>query len=327
MNDGEGVEMVGKVGVSVLGLLLMLAMAVPCAAQKFSVISVSQQANDVSAFISPVRDLNGQACALLKVEAPKDFVFSTPLGIVKRVDEVGEIWLYLPAGTMQITLKHPEWGVMRNYRFKSALESHVCYVMKVKCPQPEITEVHDTVVLTQTLRDTIAVKYRRPPLPCSSYIMATASLHRGGPSVGLFIATVKRHGLFLHARSNFCSIGTTEFEVNSDGYVNDSEVLPFYNGEKRQANLVITAGLIHRLSKQLYVFEGAGYGKASTAWQLDQSEGNGWALCSDHSSKGVSMEAGLMWHNDRLAVMMSASNIKCKQWQMNIGVGIRLGKK
>ena len=43
---------------------------------------MTAQKNDISAFISPVRDLNGQACALLKVEAPKDFAFSSPLGIV-----------------------------------------------------------------------------------------------------------------------------------------------------------------------------------------------------------------------------------------------------
>lgn len=290
-------------------------------------ISVSQQANDVSAFISPVRDLNGQACALLKVEAPRDFAFSSPLGIVKRVDEVGEIWLYLPAGTSQITLKHPEWGVLRNYRFKSALESHVCYVMKVKCPPAEIKEVHDTVVFTQTVRDTVAVKYRRPPMPRSCYVLATASLHRGGPSLGLFLATVKRHGLFVHASSNFRSTVDIDFEVNSDGYADGSDVLPFYNGEKRQTNFMINAGLVHRLGKSLNIFEGAGYGKTSTAWQLDESEGGGWVLCRDHSHKGVAMEAGLMWHNEQLAVMMSASSIRCKEWQMNIGVGIRLGKK
>ncbi len=330
LNDGEGVGMVGKVGtlggVSVLGLLLMLAMAVPCAAQKFSVISVSQQANDVSAFISPVRDLNGQACALVKVEAPSEFVFSTPLGIVKRVDEVGEIWLYLPGGTKQITLKHPEWGVLRNYRFKSALESHVCYVMKVRCPEPEVKEVHDTVVFTQTVRDTVAVRYRRPPLPWSNYIMATMSLHKGGPSFGLFLATMKRHGLFAHVSSDFRSIGSTDIEVDADGYVDGSDVMPFYNGKKRHANFKITAGLTHRVGKHINIFEGAGYGKTSTAWQLDESEGGGWALCGDHSHKGVAMEAGVMWHNDKVSALVSASNIRLKQWQVNIGIGIRIGK-
>lgn len=306
---------------------LLLTVAVPCAAQKFSVASVTKQANDVSAFISPVRDLNGQACALLKVEVPADFAFSTPLGIVKRKDEVGEIWLYLPAGSTQITLKHPEWGVLRNYRFPSALESHVCYVMKVTCPQPEMKEIHDTIVFTKTLRDTIAVKYRRPKLPRQYYVMATASLHKGGPSFGVFAATLKRHGVFLHATTNFRSIGDTEFEVNADGYADGSDVMPFYNGEKRQSNTILIAGLIHRLSRHLNIFEGAGYGNSSTAWQLDQTEGGGWALCRDHSYKGVAMEAGLMWHNDRIAVMMSASTIRCEQWQLNIGIGIKIGKK
>lgn len=64
----------------------------------FTVESFRQLPTDVSAFIDAVRDLNGEACALVKVVAPSDFAFSSPLGIVKRRDEVGEIWLYLPKG-------------------------------------------------------------------------------------------------------------------------------------------------------------------------------------------------------------------------------------
>lgn len=62
----------------------------------------------------PVRDLNDEPCALVKVEAPSDFAFSTPLGIVSRKDKVGEIWLYLPKGSKLLTIKHPEWGVLRD---------------------------------------------------------------------------------------------------------------------------------------------------------------------------------------------------------------------
>ena len=162
-------------------LAVCIAAALPCAAQKFSVISVNAQKNDISAFISPVRDLNGQACALLKVEAPKEFAFSTPLGIVKRVDETGEILLYLPSGSSRITIKHPEWGVLRNYRFPTPLESRICYVMKLNCPQAEVEEIHDTIVITQTLRDTVTVKYTKPKLPLASYALLTTSLHKSGP--------------------------------------------------------------------------------------------------------------------------------------------------
>ena len=60
-------------------------------AQEFSVAGFRLLPNDVSAFITPVRDLNDDPCALVKVEAPSDFAFSTPLGIVSRKDKVGEI--------------------------------------------------------------------------------------------------------------------------------------------------------------------------------------------------------------------------------------------
>lgn len=62
----------------------------------FSVESFRQLPTDVSAFIDAVRDLNDEACALLKVVAPADFAFSSPLGIVERRDKVGEIWLFMP---------------------------------------------------------------------------------------------------------------------------------------------------------------------------------------------------------------------------------------
>ena len=44
--------------------------------------------------------------ALVKVEAPSDFAFSTLLGIVSRKIKMGEIWLYLK-GSKLLTIKHP----------------------------------------------------------------------------------------------------------------------------------------------------------------------------------------------------------------------------
>ena len=307
-------------------LAICIAAALPCAAQKFAVISVKAQKNDISAFISPVRDLNGQACALLKVEAPKDFAFSTPLGIVKRMDVTGEIWLYLPSGSTQITVKHPEWGVLRNYRFPTPLESHICYVMKLNCPKAEVEAIHDTIIVTQTLRDTVKVKYTKPKLPLASYALLTTSFHKTGPSFGFFLATMKRHGVFMHLRSDFRSIGTTSMEVNADGYVSGDDVMPFYTGKKRHSNFALTSGFIHRLSRHINIFEGAGYGTTSTAWQVDNAGTNTWALCTDHCHKGIAAEAGLMWHNHRWSALVSASTLKCKVWQVNIGIGIKLLK-
>lgn len=111
---------------------LFLTFAVPAGAQNFKVVSFRQLPSDVSAFISPVRDLNGDDCGLVKVLAPDDFAFSTPLGIVKRIDKVGEIWLYVPRGTRKITIKHPQLGVLRDYAFPSRLDSHMTYELTIR---------------------------------------------------------------------------------------------------------------------------------------------------------------------------------------------------
>lgn len=55
---------------------------------------------------------------------------------MKRKDEVGEIWLYLPKGTQRLTIKHPEWGVLRDYRLGKPLESRMTYEMKLNLPAP-----------------------------------------------------------------------------------------------------------------------------------------------------------------------------------------------
>ena len=190
-------------------------------AVKFKVTGFRVLSNDVSAFITPVRDLNNEACALLKVVARQDFAFSSPLGIVKRKDEVGEIWLYLPKGTRRITIKHPRWGVLRNYRLPLALESHVAYEMTISEPRIPMAYEHDTVILTKTIVDTVAVKRKRPRLPMTFHALFTLSMHQNGPSWGVMLAAMRRHGMFVHVSSDLRSIGETRFtcdeEAESEG--------------------------------------------------------------------------------------------------------------
>ena len=84
-----------------LPLVLILCVNSSAWAQRFRWSLFKMLPNDVSAFINPVRDLNDEDCALVKVIASEDFAFSTPLGIVKRIDKTGEIWLYLPRGSKE----------------------------------------------------------------------------------------------------------------------------------------------------------------------------------------------------------------------------------
>ena len=198
----------------------------------FTVESFRQLPTDVSAFIDAVRDLNDEACALLKVVAPADFAFSSPLGIVERRDKVGEIWLFLPKGSKSIMLKHPQWGVLRDFQFGTKLESRMTYEMRLRLPQTAVVEKHDTIVYTQTIVDTVTVAPLRRVVPLHAYTLLTASMHTDGPSWGVMAAMMSRHGGYVHASTNLRSAQKTIGTCNREGYRNGAAaVKPYYTGK------------------------------------------------------------------------------------------------
>ena len=308
----------------VLATLMWLFCQATMFSQEFSVASFQVLPNDVSAFINNVRDLNDEACALIKVEAPSDFAFSTPLGIVKRKDEVGEIWLYVPRGTKMLTLKHPLWGVLRDYKLGKPLESRMTYELKLNQPKTIIAEKHDTIIQIKTVTDTIAIPQVKPKMPLSIYTLATIALHQDGPSYGIFFAMMRRHGFFLHASSDFKSIGKTEGNCDKDGNIDKANDKPYYTGKTRHSNYTLTVGAIHHICKSLRIFEGIGYGRSATAWQMGESEGGGYLLNDGLTHKGVTGEVGILGSIGRLTLSASAITIAGKQWQGSIGIGIKL---
>ena len=58
-----------------------------------------------------------------------------------------------------------------------------------------------------------------------------------------------------------------------------------------------------------------------------QHEGGGYVLNDGRSCKGIAAEAGLICSVRRFSLSASALTITGRQWQIGIGVGIRLGKK
>lgn len=293
----------------------------------FTVESFRPLPNDVSAFVDAVRDLNGEACALVKVVAPPDFAFSSPLGIVKRTDGVGEIWLYLPKGTKQLTLKHPQWGVLRDYPLGQKLESRMTYELRVALPKAPIVERHDTVVFTQTVVDTVTVAPVRRVMPLRAYALLTAAVHEGGPSWGLMLALMRRHGGYVHVGTNLRSAPDAVGSCDGSGYVSASGRTPYYTGRTHTASFAVTAGLIHRLCSWLSIFEGVGYGRHTTSWQLADSEGGGWLRNDDGTHKGMAAELGVVASVGRVSVSASAVTIGGKAWGGCVGVGVRIFKE
>lgn len=303
-------------------------------AQKFSVKSFSELTNDISAFINPVKDRNDEGCALIKVVATSlDFAFSTPLGIVKRLDKTGEIWLYLPRGSKKITIKHPEWGVMRDFLFPAKLESHKTYDLQVEEPllpdnfgkgEISVITVRDTLLLTKV--DTVVITPRKPKISLECDALATVAYGgKGGYTAGgVMVSVMKRHGGFVHITSDFGKIGTIVATCDRYGYIDGND--RFYSGDSRRKSFMVTAGAIHRAGRNLSIFEGLGYSSCSLAWQLAQSEGGGYVRNSYFSTSGITAEAGIMLKIKRVTVSISAITVKGSDWFVSAGIGIRLGK-
>lgn len=106
-------------------------------AQEFRVAAFGILETDLTARVSPMKDLNGDDCALIKVVMDKGFDFSGPLGIVKRIDKTAEIWLYVPAGTIMLTISHPQWGMIRDYKLPFELKGLTTYEMRLEATPKE----------------------------------------------------------------------------------------------------------------------------------------------------------------------------------------------
>lgn len=79
------------------------------------------------------RDINGEKCALLKIETTQtDFTFDCGSIAPTSIEyKVGEIWVYVSRGVRRITVKHPHLGVLRDYEFPVPIESAKTYIMQL----------------------------------------------------------------------------------------------------------------------------------------------------------------------------------------------------
>lgn len=311
-------------------LLCLWGISIVCA-QEFIVRSFRMLPNDITAYIEPVRDLNDEACALLKVVGDKDFVFSSPLGIVKRKNDVGEIWIYLPKGSVMITIKHPQWGVLRDYRFPNPLESRMTYELTLNPPlgyqRPvELPALEKHPLLPDTTRHLIGhlpmpptERPRRPREPWRRLLLINMGLQGDGPSAGLRIALMRRHGAYLMAQKDFHAMPRTEGECDRNGIPTGATEAPYYTGRTENGRWMLMAGGIHRIVGDFCLYEGLGYGQRNLAWEQD----NGTLLRNrDYSRRGLSAEAGCLYRFYRIAVSAGVMTIQGRYWEAAVGLGI-----
>ncbi len=111
-----------------LAILLLLSGWVE--AQQLSVKSFRKLENDLSARGSEGRtDQNGDRCAIIKiVTTERNFVFEPDaLGTMGTEQKTGEIWLYVPYGAKRLTIKHPVYGILRDYMYTEQIDKACVY--------------------------------------------------------------------------------------------------------------------------------------------------------------------------------------------------------
>lgn len=303
--------------INILTLLLLLVCP-KARAQQFTVESFRSLDNDVTAFISPVFDLAKEPCALLRVVASTDFAFSSPLGIVKRVDDTGEILLYLPKDSKSLTIKHPQWGVMRDYRFAQKLLSQHTYELRIAEPQQDTVVMHDTI--TRTVTDTVTIVRQRPRFPLRMQPMLTAGLLQGDFVAGAMFAVMRRHGAYVHPQWNLHGGKSCMYDCDADGFLPDG-AMPYYTGTVHRSSFMVTAGAIHRLSSRIALYEGVGWGSSSVSWQMLTTPGSSsWARNTARSHQGIAFELGTMLSFNKWTFSLNVSSIAAKAWGLSIAL-------
>lgn len=300
-------------------------------AQDFSIGSFRSLPNDISAFINPVKDLNDEDCGLIKIIAPEEFAFSSPLGVVRRIDKVGEIWIYLPRNSKKLTIKHPEYGVLRDYMLPVKIGSHLTYEMRIDIPIRDnlasglhpifATTVVDTLVVTRT--DTIMFETPQKRTPFSMSVMAVATFGGNTRTLmgGLMLTAMRAHGVYVRGSSDFNKNVKSVATSDKMGQIDD--VSPFYSGDTRNSAFQVSGGAIHKVSSRFNIFEGVGYGQNRRYWQKAPSEGGGYVKNSYYSYDGVLIEVGTIASLKRLQILASVSTIEGRQWFGSLGLGVK----
>jgi hypothetical protein len=113
---------------------ILIILAAASSYSQISVASFDRIDNDLTARVdAPVRDQNGDVCALIKIETNQTgFTFEAAgLGIMKTERKTGEYWVYIPWGSRRLTIKHDQLGILRDYVYPESIEKATVYVMKL----------------------------------------------------------------------------------------------------------------------------------------------------------------------------------------------------
>lgn len=182
--------------------------------QELSVVNFHMLENDLTAntFGTIEYDQNGKPAALIKVVTTETgFVFDAGMiGIVKVIEQPGEIWVYVPFALQHITIAHPEFGILRDYYLPMRMERARTYEMQIKTVRPDRSAI--------VSMPTVFVTFDNPSENAGIYLN------------GAFMGTGRWSGLV--AASTFI------LEVKQEGYVTYSTTFTIDAARQEQTIII-----------------------------------------------------------------------------------------
>ena len=304
-------------------------------AKDFYVSSFKALSMDLDArTVRPAIDQNGKKAALLKLVTTLDgFDFDVGMmGVVDVLKEVGEIWVYVPEKVQRITIRHPQFGVIRDWTFPLPIESGEVYEMILNTPEPDVAKPAQTIIVEQKfisqtpqiasggsgLYDgekgkTVGNREYKGLLALADFGIMDS------PSYGLRVAWYRKTGVYLNFRSSFNSVSSS-YSCSSDGKLQGGGTI-WTTGKENVSAVNVTAGAIRRLNSWLNVYAGAGYGSKVLAWE---DVNGGWAEIEDYSFKGLALDAGAVFTFGNFAFSAGINSVMFDYCQFTFGFGIRL---
>lgn len=129
----------------ILGVILFVCGSAIYAQDSIKVSKFELLERDIMASVQRVDDINGQACGIIKIETnDNDYVFEPNFGSIKEIQKMGERILYVPKGTKSISIRHPKYVMLRNYKLPEIVQSKTVYLLHLdikKCDQTLYTDL------------------------------------------------------------------------------------------------------------------------------------------------------------------------------------------
>lgn len=137
-------------------LTFIILLPIVLTGQEMSVDSFNSMMGDMTARVThPVEDQNGDKCALIKmVTSETGFVFDGDMNGISDIEyKTGEYWIYVPYGSKSITIKHEEFGMVRNYRYPIPIKEATVYELVLFTPKSESNNAAEMAQLKDSIID------------------------------------------------------------------------------------------------------------------------------------------------------------------------------